>query len=139
MKVLIDTCVIVDSLQNREPFSQSSNKIFLAAANKKIDAYITAKSLTDIYYLTQRITHSNEKTREIIQKLLILYGLLDTAGIDCKKAIVSDISDYEDAVMIQTAIRSGMDCIVTRNVKDYAKAPVKIYDPEDFLNAIKEE
>ena len=29
---------------------------------------------------------------------------------------------FEDAVMTETAIRSKMDCIITRNKKDYAKA-----------------
>ena len=29
MKVVIDTCIIVDALQNREPFSQAAQKILI--------------------------------------------------------------------------------------------------------------
>lgn len=43
----------------------------------------------------------------------LLY-LLDTTSLDCRKAISSEISDYEDAIMVETAIRSEIDCIVTR-------------------------
>ena len=39
---------------------------------------------------------------------------------------------FEDAVMTETAIRSKMDCIITRNKKDYTKAGIPIYDPIEF-------
>ena len=47
-------------------------------------------------------------------------------ALDCRKAISSEIGDYEDAIMVETSIRSEMDCIVTRNVKDYMKSSVKV-------------
>ncbi len=136
MRVLIDTCVIIDALQSRIPFSEDAQKIFLYSANKQYEGYITAKASTDIYYLTRRLTHSDEETRKILSKLYTLFNLLDTTSLDCRKAISSEISDYEDAVMVETAIRSGMDCIVTRNVKDYAKSSVVVYEPAAFLKLL---
>ena len=47
MIVLIDTCVILDALQKREPFWEDAAKIFLAAANEKYQGIITAKALTE--------------------------------------------------------------------------------------------
>ena len=35
--------------------------------------------------------------------------------------------------MVETAIRCGMDCIVTRNVKDYEKSLINVYQPDEFL------
>ena len=136
MRALLDTCVIVDALQNREPFCKDAQSIFLMVANQQFTGYITAKSVTDIYYLTHRITHSDESSREIINKLFKLFDVLDTDGIDCKKAIPSPISDYEDAVMIETAEREEIDCIVTRNIRDYSKSSVKVLAPEAFLKEI---
>lgn len=133
MRVLIDTCVIIDALQSRIPFYKDAQKIFIHAANKQFAGYITAKASTDIYYLTHRCTHNDAETRKILSKLYTLFSLLDTTSMDCRKAISSDISDYEDAVMVETAVRSEMDCIVTRNIKDYEKASLKIYQPDAFL------
>ena len=65
--------------------------------------------------------------------------MLDTTSLDCRKAISSEISDYEDAIMMETAIRSEMDCIVTRNVKDYAKSSVKVCEPSIFLESLEAE
>ncbi len=137
MRVLIDTCVIIDALQSRVPFYKDAEKIFIHAANKQFEGYITAKASMDIYYLTHRYTHNDGETRKILSKLYLLFSLLDTTSIDCRKAISSNMSDYEDAVMAETAVRSEMDCIVTRNIKDYETAPLKIYQPDAFLTLLE--
>ena len=137
MKALIDTCVIVDALQNREPFSKDAQKIFYAVANKEVGGFITAKSVTDIYYLTHRATHSDADTRKILKTLLGLFDLLDTTSLDCRKALSSDVTDYEDAVMSETALRCEMDFIVTRNIKDYKMSEVTVCSPDTFLKMIE--
>ena len=137
MRVLIDTCIIIDALQSRVPFAEAAQKIFLSSANKKFEGYITAKSVTDIYYLTHRLTHSDMETRKLLSKLFMLFHLLDTTSLDCRKAISSEMNDYEDAIMVETAVRSGMDCIVTRNIKDYTKAAVNVLDPLAFLKLLE--
>lgn len=139
MRVLIDTCVILDTLQAREPFAEDANNIFLAAANHLYNGYISAKATTDIYYLTHRHTHSDKDSRDILNKLLTIFDVLDTMGIDCRRAIPSKTTDYEDAVMIETAIRSEIDCIVTRNTADYDNSPVTIYTPSEFLKKLSDE
>lgn len=133
MRGLIDTCIIIDALQSRLPFKDHAQEIFLLAANRQFEGFITAKSSTDIYYLIHKYLHSDKETRKVLSGLYMLFDLLDTAGIDCRKAISSGMSDFEDAVMVETAIRCGMDCIVTRNVNDYEKSLIKVYQPDEFL------
>lgn len=133
MRVLIDTCIIIDALQSREPFKDDAQTLFLQAANKQFEGFITAKASTDVYYLTHRCTRSDRDTRKILSSLYLLFDILDTTGIDCRKAISSEMADFEDAVMAETALRTGMDCIVTRNIKDYSKSLVPVYSPSKFL------
>ena len=115
MKVLLDTCVIIDVLQKREPFFKDSHLVFLAAANCRFEGAITASSVTDIYYLMHRYLHDDPKSRQAIATLFKLFSVLDTTELDCRKALLSPVSDFEDALMVETACRSGCDCIVTRN------------------------
>ena len=136
MRALIDTCVIIDVLQNREPFAKEAQQIFFAVANKYVTGYISAKSVLDIYYLTHRLTHSDKETRKILKTLLGLFDILDTTQLDCRQALSSDVSDYEDAVMCETAKRCDIDCIVTRNQKDYEKSEITVCSPIDFLELI---
>ena len=139
MKAVIDTCVIVDALQSREPFCEDAQTIFLLCANRRFDGLLTAKAVTDIYYLMHRHTHSDKASRDVLAKLCSLFALADTSAEDIHRAILSEISDFEDAVMAETAVRSGAECIVTRNTKDYAKAPLPIYTPSEFIRRITDE
>ena len=137
MRALIDTCIIIDALQNREEFCDDALKIFLAVANKWFVGFFSAESVTDIYYLTHHYTHSDKDIRAVLNTLFQLFELIDTAGMDCRRAISSDISNHEDAVMVESAVRSRVDCIVTRNIKDYHQAPIPMYLPSDFLRLIE--
>ena len=139
MRVLFDTCVILDALQGREPFREDAEKLFLAVANERINGTLTAKSITDIYYLTHRLTHSDQRTREILMNLLSLFDLVDTTGNDIRQALLSEISDYEDAVMVEAAVREELDCIVTRNQHDFRKAACKVLSPVELLKMLTED
>ena len=138
MKAVIDTCVIVDALQNREPFCKEARSIFMFCANRQFEGFLTAKAITDIYYLSHRQTHNDKASRDILTKLCTLFSLLDTTALDIRKAISAEIKDFEDAVMIETSLRSGIDCIVTRNIKDYTNSQVTIYAPEEFIKILSE-
>jgi predicted nucleic acid-binding protein len=135
MKVLIDTCVIIDYLQNRGVFAQNASVIFEAAANKKIDAFITAKSLTDIYYIAHHFLHDSAQTKMEVDKLLKVFGLADSLSSDCIMAFSSKIDDFEDAVMAETAKRIKADYLITRNEKDFKKdAGLSVISPQDFVS-----
>lgn len=133
MRAVIDTCVILDYLQCREPFFDDALNIAIGRANNEFEAYITASSLTDLYYIIHRHTHSSIETRRIISDLTVLFGLIDTYAEDCINALHSEMKDYEDAVMSETAYRIKADCIVTRNIKDYERSRVPAVLPSEFL------
>lgn len=137
MTAVIDTCVIIDVLQKREPFWQSAFDIFAAAELGRFTGVITAKSSADIYYLCRKNLHDGAAAREKLSSLFALFELADTAARDCAAALNFPMSDYEDAVMTATALRIGADCIVTRNLSDYALSPVPAYSPKEFLAMIK--
>ena len=139
MRAIIDTCVVIDALQNRAPFCADAQRVFLAIANRRVGGSITAKAVTDIYYLMHRYTHDDAQSRRALSAIFVLFDVLDTAGLDCRRAISSEISDYEDAVMVESAIRAEVDCIVTRNKRDYEKSLVPVYSPAEFLDLIQPE
>lgn len=137
MKALLDTCVVLDLLQKREPFTIVAREIFRAAAGEKFECFFTVKELTDIYYLTHHVTHDDKETRRILGQLLEFVSLSDSIASDALLALASPMADFEDALMAETAARTGMDCIVTRNLKDYARSPVKALSPAEFLSRLQ--
>ena len=138
MKALLDTNVIVDALQDRQPWAESARALFRAAARDRFRGCITAKACTDIHYLTRRNAHSEKLARDTLSKLFALFELLDTSADDCKRALLSNTSDFEDAIEIETSIREGVDCIVTRNIGDFKFSPIKVMEPDAFLTMLDE-
>lgn len=139
MDVLIDTNVVLDALVSREPFSEAAQKIFLLAAEDEINAFLTANSVADVYYLLHKYLHRKSGCRETLIKLFALFDILDVTASDCKNALELEMSDYEDALLASCAKRKRMDCIVTRNLKDFVKSPVKAISPDDFISVFYEQ
>ncbi len=139
MNALIDTCVVIDALQSRKPFDKDAEAVFMAVANLRCVGFLAANSVTDIYYLMHKALHSAGETKRVLSALFSLFELLDTCGIDCRRALASGVSDFEDAVMIESAARAEIDCIVTRNVKDYTGAPMPVYTPAEFVTLLYDE
>ena len=140
MKALIDTNVVVDVLQQRQPWCESGNAIFLAAANHVFDGCLTAKEIADIHFFARKQFRGQDnvdaQARNVVAKLMSLFEVIDTLSADCQTAIGIDNNDYEDAIMIASAQRAGVECIITRNPDHYRAAQISIYDPDAFLKQI---
>ena len=48
-------------------------------------------------------------------------------------ALRSKLTDFEDAVQVESAKQSGIGIIITRNKTDFVKSDVSIFTPEEFL------
>lgn len=136
MNVLIDTNVVLDAMLSRSPFAEAAQKLFIMAAEEKINAHITASSITDIYYLLHKHLRDKERCKQEIFKIIKVFNILDVTGPDCEKALELPMADYEDALLAACAKRRKMECIITRNIKDFGGSPVRTVLPGDFLKSI---
>jgi predicted nucleic acid-binding protein len=133
MKVLLDTNVVQDAIENRKPFSMDAQRLFLHLAEQNIQGFVTSHAVSDIYYVCRK-RMGNEAARSALRNLFQLFTVLDTLGHDSVAGLDLNIKDYEDAVMLVCAERSGMDCLITRD-KDLLKAETNllIVNPAEFL------
>lgn len=133
MKILFDTCVVVDILGRTSHFADSYIAYDIACF-KKMDVFLSASSTTDIVYLLQsRGFSSKRRAREIACELPELFDILDNISEDCRQAAASDMADYEDALIAYAAARQGIDFVITRNKKDFAHSPVPALTPAEFV------
>ena len=134
MKALVDTNIIIDALQSREDFLEDAREIMLRITD--YEGYITANGISDIYYLQYKFFHDEKRARGSLADLLAIFGILDITSDDCHNALRNNIPDFEDAILVESALRNKMDAIVTRNTKDFRKSPIKIYSPYEFLQML---
>ena len=137
MKILLDTNIILDFALERKDFVENSKSIMKLAYKKQIEAYISASSATDIYYIIQK----NKSKEEALFFLSNIISFIEIAGVDKNvvlNAIQSTFSDFEDAVQNFAAQSSGIEFIVTRNNKDFVKSDLKILNPNEFLDFVND-
>ena len=131
MKVLIDTNVILDVLLNREPFVELSANIVSSVETKDIEGYLCATTVTTLDYLISKAKNRQQAKSEI-KKLLYLFGISDVNARVLALAADSEFTDFEDAVLYYSGECTGVDCLVTRNVKDFKHATLPVYTPEEL-------
>ena len=136
MRVLFDTCIIVDFLLNRKEFADEAEKVIIPVTEKMFYGFITVKSLMDTHYIIKKYLHDEEKTREILNILLQSFILVDSTKQDAINALTSDIKDFEDALMVETAKNIKADYIVSRNIKDFKKSVIPTVTSKQLLSII---
>jgi len=136
MTLLIDTNVILDIIEKREPFFQDSFSVLQQATVLKQKILFSASSVKDVFYLVKRHSGSIEIANSALTKLLSLVQICDTSADDVKTARTYSIVDFEDAVLTATAVREKADYIISRNVKDFANFNIKAISPTDYISMI---
>ena len=133
MRILIDTNVILDIVQKREPFFADSYQSLRKAIEADTECLISASAVTDIFYLLRKAFRSAQKAKERIEQLSRIVTFVDVQGADIHTALMRSMPDFEDAVVAAVAERNGAVYILTRNINDFAGSPVPAITPAEFL------
>ena len=137
MKVVIDNNVIIDALKPNPQFEAGAQQILRLASVKAIDGFVSANSLTDIFYVLRK-EHGADKAKIMLQKLLLILDIIGIDPIDCIDALSLPMNDFEDAMVAVCAKKIKADFIVTRDerfIKE--KTSVKTVTPEQLIEKIE--
>lgn len=134
MKVMIDTNVIIDVLLERENFVEESYKVLSMCEEHRISGFVSASSVTDIYYLVKKYTHSTELSYKAIGKLLEIVKVCGVTNNDVLTAFQKKAKDFEDCLVSVCAKSNNCNYIITRNKKDFENFDVEALTPTEFIN-----
>ena len=132
MKVLFDTNVIIDAVTSRYNDFKDSRDLVLKVVNGEIEGYVSAKQLTDIYYIMRKYTDSETYKRYIINMICETFNILPILPSDILASLHTKIDDFEDAVIEETAKVNMVQYIVTHNNKHFAKSKLIIATPKEL-------
>ena len=133
--VLIDLNVLLDVLQKREPFFESSAGLLAAVETGRAEGYVAAHSITTLFYLFQK-GRSSAEARAVITNLLQFIKIAPVDQSTIEQALNLDFHDFEDAVQMISAVQCKADYLVTRNERDYPSALLPVMQPVDFLGTL---
>jgi len=132
INVLIDTNIILDIALQRRNFSQYSGEFLKYVNQKNYRPFLTATTITDIYYVLKK-SKGHQHTVDFIGNLL---QFVEVAGVNkdiVMSALASKSPDFEDAIQAETAKTHGIEIIVTRNTSDFKNTGITPVTPQDFV------
>ncbi|MDR1581391.1 MAG: PIN domain-containing protein [Synergistaceae bacterium] len=132
--VFVDTNVILDVLLQNDNFFQDSLKIFKLAELGTVRAYVSASSLTDIFYITRKHL-TMTAARSAVNALLDIFHVAGVDGDDLKGALDLPILDMEDALQLWCAQKIRAEALITRDAKGFSHSSIAAFSPADFLES----
>jgi predicted nucleic acid-binding protein len=136
MRVLIDTNIVLDFLLQREPFFQDAEQLFQAIDSGQVIGYVTATTLTDIFYIARKHTRSLDQARQAISETLTVMSICPVNRGILESAFNSGLVDFEDAVQIFSAVAQALDAIATRDAKGFLSSPMPVLSIQDLLHQV---
>lgn len=133
LRVMIDTNIFLDVLMEREPFYKDSKAVLELCENKTIHGFISASSVTDLFYLVHRYSHSVNLAYTALGAVLNIAKVLAVSNEDVLEAYSQRASDFEDCLLAVCAKANKCDAIVTRNKKDFQDFAIRLFSPEELL------
>ena len=131
-RLFLDTNIVIDLLDKREPFCNEAVRLFSLAYNKELQLIVAPITYATASYLLQK-GRSAEEVRILLANFrqLVRVATIDERIID--DALASQFRDFEDAMQYYTALKAKADVIITRNAKDFGASKIPIISPAEYL------
>ena len=136
MKTLfLDTNIVVDLLEKREPFCQDAVQIFTMAYNKQVRLVVSPMTFSTASFLLRK--HGSEGVRNLLANLRQLCSIATADEDIVDDSLASQFKDFEDAMQYYTALKAGADVIITRNGKDFSAAKLPVMTAAEYLSSME--
>ena len=111
--------------------------MFEAIDAERLIGYVTATTLTDIFYIARKHTGNLEKARQAIFEILTVMEVCSIDKNTLEAAINSGFVDFEDAVQIFSAVAHNLDAIVTRDSKGFLDSPIFVMSTRELVQKVE--
>ena len=137
MKVFLDTNVLVDYLNKREPFFADAAQVIDVCGSNGIIGIVSSLSVINAAYIMRKAYTK----QSLLLKISWMTNRFEVAPINregIQEAISSHPSDFEDAVQYFSALQAGADLIITRDADGFKAFDLPVMTPAEFLARCKE-
>jgi len=135
MKILIDANVALDVLLERHPFYISGTRV-LSLSKGGIELFLSASTVTNIYYIICKQLNDREAALTLLKNLLASVDVAAVTNNEIHRAIALHWRDLEDAVQYAAGETIAVDYLVTRNTSDFSTADFPVVTPDTLLNIL---
>jgi len=135
IRALLDTNVILDALLAREPFGAQVSAVWQAHEDERFTAYLSAITPATVFYVARKQL-GRKQALKMMEDLTDTFEVCAVNREVLRSALRLEMDDFEDAIQSANALTEGLDFIITRDLKDYKKSPVKAISPVEFIKQL---
>lgn len=132
MKLFLDTNVVVDSVKFREPYVRAIVPIFQMGQVGIHQLVISDLTFANVTYLTKKGLSLFE-WYNLLCELRSNVQIVPIGETSVDAALKLRSKDFEDALQYFSAKEADVDCIITRNKKDFNFSDIPVLDPIEFI------
>lgn len=132
MKLFLDTNVVVDSVKFREPYVRAIVPIFQVGQVGIHQLVISDLTFANVAYLTKKGLSLFE-WYNLLCELRSNVQIVPIGETSVDAALKLRSKDFEDALQYFSAKEADVDCIITRNKKDFNFSDIPVLDPIEFI------
>ncbi len=131
----IDTDIVLDLLLARAPHFNAAARLFSLIESGKVRGHVSALTFANLHYVLRRVLSGPEAIRHL-RKLRLLLQVAPLTDRVVDQALASEFKDFEDALQHYTVADNGLDCLITRNKRDFKHSVLPLYTAEEYLSAL---
>ena len=135
-RLFLDTNIVVDLLERREPFCQDAVRLFTLAYYKKVHLIVSPITYSTASFLLRK--HGTEGVRKLLSNFRQLSRVATTNERTVDDSLASQFNDFEDAMQYYTVIKAKADVIITRNGKDFVASKIPVMTATEYLSTVSE-
>lgn len=132
IKLYIDSDIILDLLLKRYNYYNNAAELMTKIDKRKYKGYTTPLVIANIHYIMTKFG-GKKKSIKNIRKLRKLISILSIDEKIVDEALLSDNTDFEDAIQYITSEKNNIDFIITRNKGDFKNSKLPVLNAEEFL------
>ena len=125
--------MLIDVALDRRPHSGPAADLLDWIEHGAEAACLAWHSVSNLYYLVAPL-RGGVSTRDFIVELTRFVVVAATDAEDIRYAAQLPMPDFEDAMQVAAARACGARHIVTRNVRDYERSPIRAISPREALS-----
>ena len=130
--ILVDLNIILDYLEDRDGCEKAA-ELFAKCFLGELKGYVCAHEITTLSYFLGKNRKNRAGNKKIISRIMQIFDVLEIGKSILEKAILSNITDFEDAVIVESAKIKRVDYIITRNIRDFKNSPIPAMLHEEYL------
>lgn len=139
-QLLLDTNIVIDFLNMREPFFESAHLLMALGKFGELDLWISSSQVTGLVY----VPSNGERRQELpevlqqLQSLRTFVNVLATSEREIDAMLGNTWKDPEDFLLYEIALALNADAVISRNQSDFPEGFIPVMDCDESFSWMEE-